>query len=71
MAQHNPNPIFHATRKYILSIDQENREQFIEDKFYFWNEVWSDAYGPYNTRAEAEFYLKEYCEKELGIGKES
>lgn len=30
--------------------------------WYFWNETWTDAYGPYSCRLEAEIELQKYCE---------
>jgi hypothetical protein len=38
-----------------------------EDGFwYFWNEVWTDAYGPYFTEEEARQKLREYIRDVLG-----
>jgi hypothetical protein len=41
----------------------ENREA----GWYFWDEIWLDSYGPYNTEKEAREALNEYCVQELGI----
>lgn len=35
-------------------------------KWYFWNETWSDATGPYNTEEECNIALDEYCREVLG-----
>ncbi len=31
-----------------------------DGKWWFWNEIWSDRYGPYNSREEADARLKDY-----------
>lgn len=31
-----------------------------DNKWYFYNETWSDVYGPYNTEKDAEFHLNKY-----------
>ena len=33
-----------------------------EEGWYFWNEIWVDSYGPYNTEEEAREALERYCE---------
>lgn len=37
------------------------RQHEDDGKWYFANEVWSDEYGPYDTREEADEALTEYC----------
>ena len=37
----------------------------VDGKWYFWNETWSDKYGPYESEEEAEEKLKEYCGRYL------
>ena len=44
-------------------VNKDNRES----GWYFWNEVWADSYGPYNTEEEARENLNRYCAEELGI----
>lgn len=40
---------------------------FEEDgKWYFWNEVWVDKYGPYDSEKEARDDLDRYCREVLG-----
>ena len=29
--------------------------------WYFWNETWSDSYGPYGSYAKAHSALRRYC----------
>lgn len=36
-----------------------------DGKWYFWNEVWTDSYGPYDTQAEAQHGMELYF-KEMG-----
>jgi hypothetical protein len=39
----------------------EMNEIFEEDgKWYFWNEVWSDKYGPYKSKEEATSECSKY-----------
>ena len=35
-------------------VNKDNRES----GWYFWNEVWADSYGPYNTEEEARQWKK-------------
>lgn len=35
--------------------------------WYFWNEIWVDNYGPFNTEEEAREALNKYCVEELGL----
>ncbi len=37
-----------------------------DGKWYFWDETWSNAHGPYESKDEADEKLNEYCEVELG-----
>lgn len=34
-------------------------------KWYFWNEVWADRYGPYDSKQKAIEQLKKYCKEVL------
>lgn len=36
------------------------------NKWYFWDESWSDYYGPYETEDDAKIALNEYTKKVLG-----
>lgn len=38
----------------------------IKGKWYFWNEVWTDKYGPYENKEEANKKLLEYSRVVLG-----
>jgi len=38
-----------------------------DDKWYFWDETWSQRVGPYDTKAKAAEALVRYCETELGF----
>ncbi|MHA2330233.1 MAG: hypothetical protein ACXACR_17070 [Candidatus Hodarchaeales archaeon] len=33
-----------------------------KNKWYFWDETWSDKFGPYNTKKEAQAMLEKYAE---------
>lgn len=34
-----------------------------DGKWYFWNEVWCDEYGPHDTRTACNEALVEYCKR--------
>jgi hypothetical protein len=34
-------------------------------KWYFWNETWSDSYGPYDTLEQVQMAFSDYCETVL------
>jgi len=42
-------------------------EQDADGKWWFWNEVWSDRYGPYETKEAVAKALYTYCKYELGM----
>lgn len=41
-----------------------------DGKWWFWNETWSDKYGPYDSKNAVAKALYTYCIYELGISKE-
>ena len=51
---HNPDPI----RYYDLPIPCDDWKG---EGWYFWNEVWIDLYGPFETEEEARAELEKYC----------
>ena len=55
------NPIFQATSEYMKDWEAAARLTVEEGKFYFWNEIWVDAVGPYDTYAQAQQGLAAYC----------
>lgn len=36
-----------------------------DDNYFFFTETWTDSYGPFSTREEAETKLFEYCKTVL------
>lgn len=36
-------------------------------KWYFWDEVWVDRYGPYDTEEECKEALDRYCREVLEL----
>ena len=46
----------------MLEIVHQNKD----GKWYFWNEILADEYGPYNTEDECNIGLDEYCRNVLG-----
>jgi len=36
-----------------------------DEGWWFWNEIWADKYGPYETEEKARRALSEYVEKYL------
>lgn len=39
---------------------------FHEDKWWFWDEVWVDRMGPFETEEEARKEIVRYCKEVLG-----
>jgi hypothetical protein len=36
---------------------------FVKDgKFFFWNETWTNSYGPFDTKDQAQIELQKYAE---------
>jgi hypothetical protein len=48
-------------------MESEDPIQQEPDGWYFWDEVWSDRYGPYPTRNKAIFEQSKYCAECLGV----
>lgn len=66
------NPVFQATPEYIAQCgpDQEDWYHFIPDKWYFWDETWSDTCGPYDSESQAIAALDQYIKTALAPRKE-
>jgi len=58
----------------IIELVKEEERQFWKDegfslvpifkkkgKWYFWDEIWADFYGPFDTKREVIKALKDYC----------
>ena len=56
------NPISYYTREEAEDLRDANGAGW-----YFWDEIWLDCYGPYDTEEEAKEELRKYCVEELGI----
>jgi hypothetical protein len=54
------DPIFMASQGELDSLT-EYGEPLIASKWYFWDETWVDAIGPYDSEEQARTALKEYC----------
>lgn len=39
-----------------------NPVEEINGEWYFWDEIWSNNYGPYKNAVEANLALLKYCE---------
>lgn len=37
-----------------------------DDKWWFWDETWTDAYGPYDSREDADAACAKYAREMLG-----
>lgn len=48
-------------------VEAEDIVHFSKDKWWFYDETWSHAYGPYETRADAQGALSNYCVAYLGL----
>ena len=59
----NPSPIDYFCEEEIERMDECGRKGagITRAGWYFWNETWTDAYGPYSCRLEAEIALQKYC----------
>ncbi len=70
------DPIFEVTNPKLYEgvgnplnhIEDEFKNVYsnLEDGWYFWDETWTDAHGPYDAEDIAREHLNEYC-KELNI----
>jgi hypothetical protein len=49
--EHNPNPIHEHT----------------DGTWWFWDEVWCEEHGPYETKEACTVELDKYCKEVLGI----
>lgn len=52
----HPDPLYPGT---LLEVDYP-------EGWYFYDETWSDWYGPHVTEAEARLALESYCREVLG-----
>lgn len=46
----------------FVAVHSSNPLHEFEGKWYFWDEVWQDRIGPYETKDEAKDALKIYAE---------
>lgn len=53
------SPIFQATRR---EIDEYPEAGYVLGKWYFWDEIWVNTYGPFDNKEEATIELEKYCE---------
>ena len=58
------SPIFFTSLGKLLQMDEDVREDFVMDKWYFWDEIWVHAIGPFDTKQLAEAGLKDYILQE-------
>jgi len=58
---HNPDPIRYYEDCPWSDYDDGLDHGWLGPGWYFWNEIWIDLYGPYDTEADAREALKEYA----------
>lgn len=60
------SPVFQAIDRYSdieTGFYQDKKPIYtVPDKWYFWDETWAFAHGPFDDKAEAEAQLKRYVE---------
>lgn len=44
-----------------MTTDQSNPVRYEEGKWWWYDEVWADRNGPYDTETEAKAELAKYC----------
>ncbi len=54
------DPVFQVTKEWLENCDSDRRHLFMEGFWYFWNETWSDAEGPYDSEFIAREWLHRY-----------
>lgn len=57
------DPVFQEINDHS---DGLNPLGLITGKWYFWDETWADAYGPFDTEAQARTELARYVREVLG-----
>lgn len=59
------DPVFQAIGAYAeiwIGKTADNEDIYtVPDKFYFWDETWAYAHGPFDTADEARIGLDKYC----------
>jgi hypothetical protein len=53
------DPVFYLEEEQVW--EELGGEKAHPTGWYFWNETWSDCYGPYVTEEECRHKLAEYC----------
>ncbi|MCX9024685.1 MAG: hypothetical protein OIN85_01150 [Candidatus Methanoperedens sp.] len=51
-----------------MGVCGENVHQHADGKWFFWDEVQCDEYGPYDTKEECQDKLQLYCDTYLKPG---
>lgn len=57
----NPNSIEYISKDWDLS----DFAGYSCPGWYFWDETWSNCYGPFNSKNEAKIHLEEYIKRFL------
>ena len=65
------NPVFQYTAESLMGRELRDSDSIgrslsglplrPDDKWWFWDETWSDAYGPYESEADANAAVNEYA----------
>jgi len=50
----------------MFELYNPNSAKFEDGMWWFWDEIWANRYGPFETEEEAVDACAEYCRRELG-----
>lgn len=69
MSREFTNPVEFITQVRIDDMPSGDNEPFgfSKEGWYFWDETWAHAYGPFNTEKECNDKLTHYVVHVLGI----
>lgn len=63
MTIHNADPV-----EYLFYRSQkEGPSGYTVPGWYFWDEIWCDVYGPYESVEKTQDALSRYAKEELGL----
>lgn len=50
-----------------MDVPSKNPIHFHDGKWWFWDEIWIDRIGPFDSEEEAQKAIRKYCEEVLGM----
>lgn len=63
------DPVFQLTEMPYPDMCHLGDPVWVVGRWYWCDETWANAYGPYDTREEADKDCTEYCREYLGARK--